>query len=111
MGDEAVAEEVNTGVPPPAPGTGIRVVVSGTSVAVFNVGGVLHAIDDTCGHKQEPLDQGLLDGDCVTCRKHLAKYDLNTGHLVGGNPFVRRASHDIGVHQVRQESGKMFVRL
>ena len=64
-------------------GRGKMVEVSGRKIAVFNVGGAYHAIDDTCTHKGGPLSEGELNGRQVTCPWHGATYDVTTGNVLG----------------------------
>ena len=49
------------------PNHGKLVEVQGKKLALFNVDGKFHAIDDTCTHRGGPLSEGELDGDEVTC--------------------------------------------
>lgn len=65
------------------PGTCRQVDAGGRSVAVFNVGGTMHAIDGTCTHRGGPLGEGELDGTIVTCPWHGAQFDVTTGQVVG----------------------------
>ena len=51
----------------------------GRSVAVFNIGGAFHAIDNACAHQGGPLGEGSLDGTIVTCPWHHWSYDVTTG--------------------------------
>ncbi len=60
-------------------GTGTIVEVAGRKIALFNVGGVFHAIDNTCKHRGGPLGEGELDGVNVTCPWHGWEYDVTTG--------------------------------
>jgi nitrite reductase/ring-hydroxylating ferredoxin subunit len=48
-------------------------------VAIFNVDGELHAVDDACSHAGAPLSQGRIDGSAVTCPWHGATFDLTSG--------------------------------
>jgi 3-phenylpropionate/trans-cinnamate dioxygenase ferredoxin subunit len=50
-------------------------------IAVFNVEGVLYAIDDTCTHAKASLSDGDVDPDkcIVECPFHIAQFDLRTG--------------------------------
>ena len=57
--------------------------VEGRTVALFNVGGTLYAIDDTCTHHGGPLSEGEVDRKVVTCPWHGACFDLTTGEVVG----------------------------
>ena len=56
-------------------------------IAVFNVGGVYHAIDNVCLHRGGPLGGGVLNGKVVTCPWHGWEYDVTTGK-VAQNPAV-----------------------
>ena len=66
-----------------AAGRGKLVEVSGRKIAVFNVGGAYHAIDDTCTHRGGPLSEGEIEGTKVTCPWHGAVYDVTTGEVLG----------------------------
>ena len=52
---------------------------AGLHVAIFNVSGVLHAIDNACAHQGGPLGEGTIDGRTVTCPWHYWRYDVTTG--------------------------------
>jgi nitrite reductase/ring-hydroxylating ferredoxin subunit len=60
-------------------GTGTTVEAAGRKIALFNVGGVFHAIDNTCKHRGGPLGEGELDGANVTCPWHGWEYDVTSG--------------------------------
>ena len=61
------------------PGSGRTCDVNGTPVAVFNVDGAVHAIDNVCLHRQGPLGEGALEGKQVTCPWHGWQYDVTSG--------------------------------
>ena len=63
-------------------GTIREVSVNGKAVAVANVGGEFHAIDNTCLHRGGPLGDGPLEGKIVTCPWHGWQYDVTTGKVV-----------------------------
>jgi nitrite reductase/ring-hydroxylating ferredoxin subunit len=67
-----------------APGRGKLVEVEGKSLALFNVGGSLYALDNTCTHRGGPLSEGALNGDQVTCPWHGAIFNVTTGAVVQG---------------------------
>jgi len=48
-------------------------------IALFNVEGVLYAINNRCPHKSGPLIRGYLDGCAIKCPMHGWRYDLATG--------------------------------
>ncbi len=62
-----------------APGQGKTVEANGREIAVFNVGGTLHAIDNGCKHRGGSLGEGELDGTIVTCPLHAWTYDVTNG--------------------------------
>ena len=55
---------------------------AGTPVALFNVGGRIHATQDLCLHMEGPLGEGDLDGSVVTCPWHAWQYDVTTGQCL-----------------------------
>jgi nitrite reductase (NADH) small subunit len=57
-----------------------QVVVDGTPVALFLVGGEVYALDDTCIHKQRSLSKGVLLNGCIVCPGHQWAYDVATGY-------------------------------
>ena len=65
------------------PGKSTRVEVNGKAIAIFNAGGSLYAIDDTCTHRGGPLSEGDVEGTEVTCPWHGARFDLKTGNVIG----------------------------
>ncbi len=59
-----------------------QVKVAGKTLALFNVNGTFHAIDDTCPHRGASLWEGEIEGHHVTCPWHGATFDVTTGaHL------------------------------
>ena len=68
-----------------APGCGVEVEYDGRIYAIFNVDGVISAIDGLCPHQGGPLADGELCGTTVTCPWHGWQYDVRTGEpLYGG---------------------------
>ena len=64
------------------PGQAKQVTLNGKAVGLFNVGGTVYAIDDTCPHRGAPLWEGDLEGKEVTCPWHGARFDVTSGaHL------------------------------
>jgi nitrite reductase/ring-hydroxylating ferredoxin subunit len=62
------------------PGTAKQVRVSGRSLALFNVGGTLYALEDVCPHRGAPLSEGECEGTEVICPWHGARFDLTSGN-------------------------------
>jgi nitrite reductase (NADH) small subunit/3-phenylpropionate/trans-cinnamate dioxygenase ferredoxin subunit len=61
------------------PGHGRTVNVQGRELALWNVDGCFHAIDNECPHRGGPLGAGVLDGSQVSCPLHGWTFDVTTG--------------------------------
>ncbi len=102
--------EIVTEVPVPAPGGSVRVSFHGISVAVFNSGGKLYALEAECGHRKGPLDQGRVVGGAVVCPWHGVRFNLESGEVDGGNFFVRRSSRPVRAFVVQAIEGRIALR-
>jgi toluene monooxygenase system ferredoxin subunit len=58
--------------------------VDGEAVLLVNVDGDVHAYSNRCPHQASALDEGDLDGQALTCAKHLWEFNAVTGR--GINP-------------------------
>jgi nitrite reductase (NADH) small subunit len=74
------------------PNHGKLVEVQGKKIALFNVDGKFHAIDNTCTHRGGPLSEGELEGDEVTCPWHGAKFKVSTGEVLSPVPRQNSAT-------------------
>jgi NAD(P)H-dependent nitrite reductase small subunit len=84
-------------------GTGKCVEAGGKQIAIFNVDGTFHAIDNTCLHRGGPLGEGELDGKVVTCPWHGWQYDVTTGGNLD-DETARVARYDVKI-----ENGAVLV--
>ena len=66
-----------------APGQAKRIDVAGRSLALFNLDGRYHTMDDACNHRGGPLSEGQVEGEAVVCPWHGAKFSITTGALLG----------------------------
>jgi 3-phenylpropionate/trans-cinnamate dioxygenase ferredoxin subunit len=64
------------------PGSRKLVEIDGRAIAVFNVDGAFHAIDDVCTHDGGPLAEGELNGCEIQCPRHGARFDVRTGRAL-----------------------------
>ncbi len=87
------------------PGQAREVTLEGQVIALFNVGGMYHALPGRCPHRGGPLGQGFVDGPQVSCPWHNWTFDVTTGENV--------ASPDLKISrlEVRVESGQVLVKL
>lgn len=84
-------------------GQGRMYAVNGRQIAVFNVDGTFHAIDNQCRHQQGPLAEGDLDGCIVTCPWHGWTYDVTTG-ASPDDPEAR-----VDCFALKVEGGEIFI--
>jgi 3-phenylpropionate/trans-cinnamate dioxygenase ferredoxin subunit len=75
-------------------------------VAIANVDGDLHAIDDLCTHQQCSLAEGELEDATVECPCHGSRFDVTTGEAV--HP---PAVDPVDVFEVREQDGALQVLL
>jgi nitrite reductase/ring-hydroxylating ferredoxin subunit len=88
------------------PGSGKLVEVEGKRIAVFNVGGRYHAIDDTCPHRGGPLSEGVLEGEVVTCPWHGSKFNVTSGAVLSP-PAGSGVTH----YSLQESGGELSVEL
>ena len=62
-----------------APGEKMLVEYDDEDVGLFNIDGEIYAISDVCTHDNGPLVEGELDGDCIICPRHGARFNVKTG--------------------------------
>jgi 3-phenylpropionate/trans-cinnamate dioxygenase ferredoxin subunit len=89
----------------PDPGKQI-VEVDDRLVVVFHVAGQFYAIDDVCTHDGGPLGEGTLEGFCIACPRHGAKFDIRDGRAVS-----MPATQPTVAHEVKIEGDDILVRL
>jgi nitrite reductase (NADH) small subunit len=88
------------------PGSAKLVEVEGKRLAVFNVDGRFHAIDDTCPHRGGPLSEGELEGEVVTCPWHRSTFNVTNGAVLSG-PARAGVSH----YAVQHSGGELSVEV
>jgi nitrite reductase (NADH) small subunit len=67
------------------PGHGIVAEAHGKTLAVFNVDGTIHAISNTCCHREGPLGEGELESNIVTCHiRCLHEQSIRQGGRLSG---------------------------
>jgi len=90
------------------PGHAARIEINDVPVAIFNVNGEFHAIDDTCTHQEASLSEGDLDLDrcAIECPLHGSGFDLRTGDVLS-----LPAVEPVRVHHVEVVDGVVRVAL
>lgn len=78
------------------PGSGMVVDAKDKTIAVFNIEGTYHAIDNTCVHRGGPLGEGDVEGDVVTCPWHGWQFNVTTGACLN-NPSSKVTSYQVQI--------------
>jgi len=87
-----------------AKGQFISVEVDGEPIALYNVDGNIYATSDECTHDGGTLSGGVLEGQCVVCPRHGAKFDIVTGQAKTLPAVIGIATYDVKV-----EGNEVFV--
>ncbi|MGB1110134.1 MAG: non-heme iron oxygenase ferredoxin subunit [Gammaproteobacteria bacterium] len=88
-----------------APGEWLVVDVDGVDVAVFNVDGEFHAIEDVCTHDGACLTGEAIEGEEVICPRHGARFNIKTGKAL-----TAPAYEDVASLPVQIVDGRIQVR-
>ncbi|MHB8668373.1 MAG: Rieske (2Fe-2S) protein [Burkholderiales bacterium] len=85
-----------------------KVSVSGVKLILLRIDGELYAYEDACPHERHPLSLGELEGDILTCAKHLWEFEIRTGKHVSR---ISRPKYDLRSFGVRVVDGVVQVEL
>jgi nitrite reductase/ring-hydroxylating ferredoxin subunit len=88
------------------PGRAKLVEVSGNEIALFNIDGAFHAVDNNCTHVGGPLCEGEIDGHEVTCPWHGAVFDVTTGRALGPP-----AAEPVTCHNLRIQGSEIEIEI
>lgn len=86
-----------------APGAAKRVRAGDRTIALFNVAGVVYAVDDRCPHEGGRLSSGTVEGGAVRCPVHGACFELGSGKALeppAGEPMGPPVDRGIRVYPV-----------
>lgn len=88
------------------PGEMLAIRLGELSLALIELGGIIHAISDICTHEYAHLSQGYLEAHEIECPLHAARFDVRTGHCLAGP-----ATRDLESYEVRIEGNDVYVRI
>jgi len=77
-------------------GAAWEVEFEGRVYALYNIDGVISAIDGICPHQGGPLAEGIVEGTTVTCPWHAWEIDVRTGKTPLG-PKVKQSVFDVKI--------------
>ncbi|MBX3421565.1 MAG: non-heme iron oxygenase ferredoxin subunit [Pirellulaceae bacterium] len=68
--------------------------------------GQFYCLDDVCTHDGGPLGEGDLEGNCLICPRHGARFDVCTGKAL-----TMPATEPTATHAVRVDGDRILVKL
>lgn len=83
-------------------GERLFVTIDNTPIVIFNIAGGLFAIEDTCSHDGNPLDDATLEDHAVICPRHGARFDVRNGKAL-----AMPAVEDVASYPVRVVDGQI----
>ena len=75
-------------------------------IVIFNIAGQFFSIGDVCSHDDGPVGEGDIEGYNITCPRHGAEFDVQTGKAVQLPAVV-----DIPAYPVRVVDGMIQLGL
>ena len=87
------------------PGNYKVVDVDDVLIAVFNIDGEYHAMEDNCTHDGDCLTGGEVDGDEIICPRHGARFSIRTGEAL-----TPPAWEPVATFPCKIENAKVYVR-
>ncbi len=86
------------------PGGFKTVEADGQLLAVFRLDDGYYAIEDVCTHDGGELTGGEIEGDCIACPRHGARFNIKTGAVLSPPAY-----EDVRVFPVRVVEGRVQV--
>lgn len=65
-----------------ADGETMVVEAAGEMLCLYNLAGRIFATQDLCTHAEASLAEGFIEGDCIECPLHQAKFHIPTGKVL-----------------------------
>lgn len=87
------------------PGSGRLFRYGGKDIALFNIDGVIRAMEDTCLHAGGPLHEGTILDGMIICPWHHWEFDPRDGSCAL-NPY-----HKLAVYETRVQDGQVQINL
>lgn len=96
-------------------GAAKRITLEGRTIALFNVNGAFHAIDDECPHEEGgSLSRGTVEDGSVWCPLHGARFALATGEALEppeGEPMAPPVDRGVRIYAVAVVSDEIYLDL
>ena len=89
-----------------AEGDVMGVSVGDKQVALYLIGGTVHATDNVCTHAYACLSDGYLEDGVIECPLHAGRFEVKTGKALGAP-----VTQDIAVFPVKVEGDDVLVKI
>ena len=87
-------------------GQGLRREFKGRAIAIFEVDGNYHAIDDLCTHGNASLADGWQEGCEIECPLHQGRFDVTNGKAL-----TAPCTDDVRSYPLRIQDGAVMIKL
>ena len=105
MNDKLVEFEKVAGTSELKPGQRKSVIVDESPVLLIRIGDLYYAIEDICTHDGQPLTDGPLTDGTITCPRHGAQFDLETGKAL-----CMPATEPVETFEVQERDEGIYVK-
>ncbi len=82
----------------------LGVVIEGQPLALYKIGGRVYATHNVCTHEHALLSDGYVEGDCIECPLHQARFHIPTGEV-----RAAPAAEPIKTYAAKVENGQILV--
>lgn len=73
-------------------------------ILILNSNETIYACDNVCPHQDVCLEEGLFDGEILTCHQHLWQWKVETGEPIG------LAEEPLQTFPVEIDAGNIYIR-
>ena len=80
--------------------------VKNQEILVINIDGKLYGLDARCSHAGAPLEEGVLEGEVLTCPWHGSQFRINDGKILRGP-----AEKDLRTYHLTVQEETIFIEL
>ena len=89
-----------------APEEPIKVQIGDEEIALYNVGGEIHATSNICTHAFASMVDGFQEDDVIECPLHGGRFEIKSGKAL-----CAPVTQDLQTFEVKVEDGKVYVKV
>lgn len=84
----------------------LGVLVAGQHIALYRIADEVFATSNVCTHEFALLSDGFVEGECIECPLHAARFDIRSGKVLGAP-----ATAPLAIYPAKIEGGKVLIEL